>query len=84
MTTYTVYLSKPILDLEYGDTESNIFEFCRVATAKKFIKKHMDIYKSSCITKVWSNGDWENLGEIKLNASNKHFIANARMKKANY
>lgn len=35
-------------------------------------------------TKVWSNGDWENCGEITLTGSNKTFFANARMTKPNY
>ena len=34
--------------------------------------------------KVYSNGDWVNMGEIKLNSSNKAFIANSRMKRPNY
>lgn len=35
-------------------------------------------------TKVWANGDWEPMGKIELNGTNKVFIANAGMTKANY
>lgn len=41
-------------------------------------------YKGSCITKTWANGDWENLGEIKLAGSNKTFVANTKQRVANY
>jgi hypothetical protein len=44
----------------------------------------MDKYIDSCITKTWANGDWENLGPIKLAGNNKTFIANTRQKVANY
>lgn len=84
MTQYTVYLKEQIQDPEYGNETTNVFHFYRVSSAKKFIKKHMDIYKSSSITKIWANGDFENLGEIKISGSNKHFIANAGMTKRNY
>lgn len=82
MKQFTVYLTKKIQDStkQLADT----FTFYSVSTAKRFIKQHIDIYKTSSITKIWSNGDWENLGEIQLTGSNKHFIANAGMSKANY
>lgn len=58
--------------------------FYELSSAKKFIKEHMDIYVGSSITKVYSNGDTVNCGEIKMRGSNKHFIANTRMTKSNY
>lgn len=44
----------------------------------------MDKYINSSITKIWANGDWENLGPIKMTGSNKTFVANTRQKVANY
>lgn len=55
-----------------------------LAAAKKLIKKHIDKYAYSIITKIWSDGEWENLGEIKLSGSNKTYIANTRQTKAGY
>ena len=52
--------------------------------AKKLIKENMDKYIDSIITKTWANGDWENLGPIKLSGNNKTFVANTRQKVANY
>lgn len=60
------------------------FVFSSLKNAKSFIKKHIDKYKGSNIVKIWANGDWENLGEIKLNGNNKHFIANTKQKKFSY
>lgn len=54
---------------------------------QKFIKQLCVLYKQykgSCITKTWANGDWENLGEIKMKGSNKTFVANTRQKVASY
>lgn len=84
MTQYSVYLTEKINDPDYGEETTNMFDFYKLSSAKKFIKKHIDIYKSSCITKIWSNGDWENLGEIKLTGNNKHFVANTKATKAGY
>lgn len=48
-------------------------------------KKAMRENNAKCyITKIWSNGDWENLGEIKLKGSNKTFVANTRQQKDSY
>lgn len=63
---------------------TNIRIFHSLSAAKKCIKEHFDLYKSSQITQIWRNGDFENLGEINLKGSNKKFIANTRMTKANY
>lgn len=99
MKTYSVYLSAPVPYEETRDVfdketkkwteqvvvkESDSFTFHSLRAAKAFIKKHRDLYKSSSITQIWSNGDFENLGEIKLEGSNRTFVANTRQKKAGY
>ena len=55
--------------------------FHSLSAAKKAMKEHN---AKGSITKVWSNGDWENLGPIVLKGSNKHFVANTRQTKAGY
>lgn len=100
MKQYTVYFTEPVTYRYRGDKFNNelkkwehdvlcektdtTFTFFSLSTAKKMIKENPDKYKSSSITKIWANGDWENLGEIKLSGSNKTFVANTRQKKANY
>lgn len=99
MRRYSVYFSAPIsyeVRQDYYDKEAgqwkqktviksdDTFEFFDLRSAKAFIKKHLPLYKGSSITKVWSNGDWENLGPIKLSGSNKHLVANTRQKKPGY
>lgn len=61
-----------------------MFTFYSLTPAKKLIKENMDKYIDSVITKTWANGDWENLGPIKLAGNNKTFVANTRQKVANY
>lgn len=56
-------------------------EFYRLPDAKKAMKEHN---AKGYIYKFWSNGDFENCGEIKLNSSNKTFVANTRQIKKNY
>lgn len=65
---------------EWNDT----FTFHSLKPAKTLIKANPDKYKCSYITKTWANGDWENLGEINIKASNKTFVANTKQVKANY
>lgn len=100
MKTYTVYFSESVTMKYKGDRfnkelkkweynvecekTSPMFTFHSLAPAKKLIKENMDKYIDSCITKTWANGDWENLGPIKLAGSNKTFVANTRQKVANY
>lgn len=99
MKEYTVYFKEPVSRTYQGErfnketrqwedcemTETNdTFTFFKLAPAKALIKKHLDKYAGSCITKTWANGDWENLGEIQLTGNNKHFIANTRQTKAGY
>lgn len=60
------------------------FEFSSLKAAKKLINENLDKYKSSSIYKFWNNGDFENLGEIKIKGNNRTFVANTRQKKANY
>lgn len=100
MKRISVYFSKPISRKYIGDKWNketkkweydveceeinDSFEFFNLATAKKFIKENIEFYTGSSITKVFSNGDFENLGEIKLSGCNKHFIANTRQRVVNY
>lgn len=100
MKTYTVYFSEPVSHKYVGDKFNkelkkweydveceeinDTFTFHSLAPAKKLIKANLDKYKGSCITKIWANGDWENLGEINLKGSNKTFVANTKQKVANY
>lgn len=100
MKQYTVYFTAPVCHKYIGDKfnqetkqwECNVeceefndtFTFYSLAPAKKLIRDNLDKYKGSCITKTWANGDWENLGEIKLTGSNKTFVANTRQKYENY
>ena len=56
-------------------------EFTSLTEAKKAMREHD---AQGFITKVWANGDWEPMGEIKLNGSNKTMCANCRQKKAGY
>lgn len=99
MKQYTVYFSEPVAhtylrerfnkstqkweEIEVTDMETS-YTFFNLSTAKKFIKDNLDKYAGSSITKIWANGDWENLGEIKLNGSNKTFVANTRQTKKSY
>lgn len=99
MKTYSVSFSEPIavtyngmhfdedkrkwVDGEYTEMEQHV-TLHSLASAKKLIKQNRDKYVSSCITQTWSNGEWENLCEIKLNGSNKTFVANTKQKVANY
>lgn len=100
MKTYTVYFSEPVTMKYKGDRfnkelkkrehdvdceeTSPMFTFHSPAPAKKLIKENMDKYIDSIITKTRANGDWENLGPIKLSGNNKTFVANTRQKVANY
>ena len=56
-------------------------EFTSLTSAKKAMREHD---AKGFITKVWTNGDWEPMGEIKLKGSNKTMCANCRQKKAGY
>lgn len=99
MKTYSVYFKEEVpytYNRDCWNNETKKWEvrevtemvkyktFYDLSSAKKFIKANIDKYESSCITKTWANGDWENLGEIKLSGSNKHFVANTRQKSASY
>lgn len=99
MKQYTVYFKEPVAYTftdERFNKESRKWEevkitemvdtvtFYSLAPAKKLIKANLDKYKGSCITKTWTNGDWENLGEINLKGSNKTFVANTKQRMANY
>lgn len=99
MKQYTVCFSEPVAHTckdERFNKETHKWEeveitemvdtvtFYSLAPAKKLIKSNLDKYKCSCITKIWANGDWENLGEINLKDSNKTFVANTKQRIANY
>lgn len=100
MKQYAVYFTEPVKHTYTGDRFNkelkkweygveceewkDTFTFYSLAPAKKLIKANLDKYKGSCITKVWANGDWENLGEINIKGSNKTFVANTKQKVANY
>lgn len=100
MKTYYVYFNEPVTRKYVGDRwnsekkkwefdveceETNdYFEFHSLKPAKDLIKANIEKYAGSCIYQTWTNGDFENLGEIKLKGNNKHFIANTRQKVANY
>lgn len=99
MKQYSVYFSEPVAhtykderfnketrrweEVEFTEMVESV-TFYSLAPAKKLIKANLDKYKGSCITKTWANGDFENLGEIKLDGSNKTYIANTRQTKAGY
>lgn len=76
MTQYSVY----------DATTKESKTFFALTPAKKWMRDHIKMghqvegYK----TKIYSNGDWVPCGEIELKGSNKVFIANTRMTKANY
>ena len=55
--------------------------FYDLPTAKKAMRENN---AKGYITKVWRNGDWEPMGEIKLAGQNKTFAANTRQEKASY
>lgn len=100
MKQYTVYFNEPISVKYIGDKfnkelkkwEYNVecvkiddtFTLYSLKAAKDLIKENLSKYKGSSIIQTWSNGDWENLGEIKLRGSNKTFVANTKQKRVNY
>ena len=100
MKTYTVYFTEPVSHKYLGqrfnkelkkweydvelEEQNTVFTFYSLAPAKALVKTNLTKYKGSCITKTWANGDWENLGEIKLAGSNKTFVANTRQRVASY
>ncbi len=71
MKIYNVYNN----ETGYAET------FYSLSAAKKAMKEHN---AKGSITKVWSSGEWEPMGEIVLRGSNKTFCANTRQKKAGY
>lgn len=55
--------------------------FYNLPRAKKAMRENN---AKGTITKTWRNGDWENLGEITLNGTNKTFVANTKQTKLSY
>lgn len=62
-------------DEGYSETFYNLRE------AKKAMKAHN---AKGEITQIWSNGDWENLGPIRLDRDNRVLIAGTRQTKPGY
>ena len=50
--------------------------FFNLTDAKNFIKANIDKYKSSQIIKIWSNGDFEQCGEINIGGNNAKRLSN--------
>jgi hypothetical protein len=61
-------------------------DFFTAAAAKKWMRERIKLGHevSGSKVKIYSNGDWVNCGDINLTGTNKVFIANTRMTKANY
>lgn len=91
MKEYIVTFSKPVahkvfsrkynkfthdwdLTVEYKMVET--ITFFSLTDAKKCIKEHIDCYKTSSIIKIWSNGDFENCGEINIHGNNAKRLSN--------
>ena len=76
MTQYSVF----------DKTTQEFEDFYSVSPAKKWMKERIKLGHdvSGSKVKIYSNGDWVNCGAISLTSSNKSFIANSRMTKANY
>ena len=71
MTIYTVHNEETGYHAEFGTLKA----------AKEAMKAHN---ATGWITKMCANGDWEDLGEIRLKGHNRHFVANTRQKVAGY
>ena len=56
-------------------------DFYNLRDAKKAMREHN---ATGEIVKVWSNGDWEPCGPIKLTGTNKTMMANTRQKVPSY
>lgn len=76
MTIYSVY------DKTSKESETYYSLSAAKKAMKELIKQGHEVESSK--TRVYSNGDWVNCGEITLSGSNKSFVANSRMTKANY
>ncbi len=61
---------KKWVDGEYTEMEQHV-TLHSLASAKKLMKQNRDKYVSSCITQTWSNGEWENLGELGRNQAQR-------------
>lgn len=99
MKTYTINFSEPVavtykgmhwnkeqkrwVNGEYIEMEQ-VVALHTLRLAKKLIKENLDKYICSSITQTWGNGEWENLGQIKIKGNNKTFVANTRQTKASY
>ena len=70
-----------ILERLYKSKKS---EFVAIYGRRRIGKSYLvnEVYGSKI--KIYSEGEWVNCGAINLTGSNKTFIANTRMTKANY
>lgn len=70
----------------YDRTDNQSETFFTLTAAKKWMRERIKLGHevTGSITKIWSNGDWEPCGEIKLTATNKTLIANTKQKKEGY
>lgn len=72
--------------LTFDKTTKEREEFYNVSGAKKWMRERIKIGHdvTGSKIKVWANGNYEPIGKIELNGTNKVFLANAGMSKANY
>lgn len=64
-----------------NSSENYCEDFYSLSEAKKAMKEHN---AKGYIYKIYSNGDFENCGEIKIKGSNKTFVANTRQRVKSY
>ena len=67
-------------------TTGDFEEYHSLSAAKKAMKEliKQGYEVSGSKMKVWTNGDFEPLGNITLSGNNKHFIANTKQRKEGY
>lgn len=63
-------------------TDGTTEEFYNLTSAKAAMRQ--DKGSTGVIYKTWSNGDFECLGSIKLNGSNRTFVANTKQTTESY
>ena len=76
MTIYSVY------DKTTKESETYYSLSAAKKAMKELTKQGHEVVGDK--TRIYSNGDWIPCGEITLSGSNKSFVANSRMTKANY
>lgn len=81
MKTIVVYTHKPVL---CGTEETTSIVFYSIRAAKKWIKENLNNYKSSCVYKIYANGDTVIHGSLDIEGNNKRYAANSRQKQKSY